>query len=111
VKAIPTPIWRGALVTAAAAIFFPKIEAIKNDDAPLWELLFFFVPGDVEGVILVPLVVLLTVAILRSSVGGLGATAARAIGRQGSALWPASWALSACSRSFSAPRSSSAGSR
>ena len=52
-----------------AAIFFPKIEAIENDDALLWELLFFFVPGDVERVILVPLVVLLTVALF-ALVGG-----------------------------------------
>jgi hypothetical protein len=64
-----TLLWRGAFATAAAALFFPKIEAIRNDDAPLWELAVFFAPGDREGLILVPLVILLTVALF-ALVGG-----------------------------------------
>lgn len=64
-----TILWRGALATAAAALFFPKIEAIRNEDAPLWELAVFFAPGDREGLILIPLVILLTIAFF-ALVGG-----------------------------------------
>jgi hypothetical protein len=43
-----TTLWVGTAVTAAAALFFPKIEAIKNNDEPLWRLAVFVVPGDRE---------------------------------------------------------------
>jgi hypothetical protein len=64
-----TTLWRGALVTAAAALFFPKIEAVRNDDASPWQLAVFVVPGDREGLILIPLVILLTFALF-ALVGG-----------------------------------------
>jgi len=56
-------LWRGAVITAAAALFFPKIEAIRYHDRPVWQLVLFFVPSDVEGLILVPLVILIAVAL------------------------------------------------
>lgn len=57
-------LWTGAAVTAAAAIFFPRIQGIRADEnESWWRLLIFFIPQDLEGVILVPLVVLLTVAL------------------------------------------------
>jgi hypothetical protein len=68
-RAPKTILWYGAAATAAAAIFFPKIEAIRNDDASLWQLAVFFAPGDREGLVLVPLVILLTIALF-ALVGG-----------------------------------------
>lgn len=56
-------LWIGAAITAAAAIFFPRIQGIRADDESWWRLLIFFVPQDLEGVILVPLVIALTVAL------------------------------------------------
>jgi hypothetical protein len=56
-------LWIGAAVTAAAAIFFPRIQGIRDDDDSWWRLLVFFVPQDTEGLILVPLVILLTLAL------------------------------------------------
>ena len=56
-------LWIGAGITAPAAIFFPTIEGIRSDDESWWRLLTFFVPQDTEGVILVPLVVALTIAV------------------------------------------------
>jgi hypothetical protein len=58
-----TLLWAGAIVTALAAIFFPRIEGIRDRDESWWRLLWFFVPEDLEGVILVPIVILLTVAL------------------------------------------------
>ena len=54
-----TALWRGAAVTAFAAIFFPHLEAVKNKGQSVWE----FWPHNREGMILVPLVILLTVAL------------------------------------------------
>jgi len=54
-----TILWGAAAATAFAAVFFPHLEAVKNEDRPLWE----FWPHDREGTILVPLVILLTLAL------------------------------------------------
>jgi hypothetical protein len=54
-----TILWGAAAATAFAAVFFPHLEAVKNEDRPLWELW----PHDREGTILVPLVILLTLAL------------------------------------------------
>jgi hypothetical protein len=54
-----TILWRGAAVTALAAVFFPHLEAVKNEDVPLWELW----PHDREGLLLVPLLIVLTIAL------------------------------------------------
>jgi len=56
-------LWGGALLTAAAALFFPKIEAIRYHDEPIWRLVLFFVPSDIEGLILIPLIILIIVAL------------------------------------------------
>lgn len=56
-------LWIGAAVTAAAAIFFPRIQGIRAENESWWRLLWFFVPQDVEGVVLVPIVVVLTLAL------------------------------------------------
>jgi hypothetical protein len=65
--AAPSPkttlLWAGAIVTAWAAIFFPRIQGIRDRDESWWRLLWFFVPQDLEGVVLVPIVILLTVAL------------------------------------------------
>jgi hypothetical protein len=54
-----TILWGAAAATAFAAVFFPHLEAVKNEDRPLWELW----PHDREGWLLVPLVILLTLAL------------------------------------------------
>jgi hypothetical protein len=54
-----TSLWGGAAVTALAAVFFPHLEAVKNEDRPLWELW----PHDREGLVLVPLIILVTLAL------------------------------------------------
>jgi hypothetical protein len=54
-----TILWGAAAATAFAAVFFPHLEAVKNEDRPLWELW----PHDREGTILVPLIILLTLAL------------------------------------------------
>jgi hypothetical protein len=56
-------LWLGAIVTAAAAIFFPRIQGIRDQDESWWRLTWFFVPQDLEGVILIPIVVLLTLGL------------------------------------------------
>jgi hypothetical protein len=58
-----TLLWGGAIFTAAAAVFFPRIQGIRDQDESWWRLLWFFVPQDVEGVILIPIVVGLTLAL------------------------------------------------
>jgi hypothetical protein len=58
-----TLLWAGAIVTALAAIFFPRIQGIRDRDESWWRLAWFFVPQDLEGVILVPIVILLTIAL------------------------------------------------
>ena len=58
-----TLLWAGAVVTASAAVFFPRIQGIRDEGDSWWRLAWFFVPQDMEGVILVPLVVLLTIAL------------------------------------------------
>lgn len=61
----PTPrpsrkaLWVGGAVTALAAVWFPHLEAVKNEGRAIWE----FWPHDREGMILVPLVILLTAAL------------------------------------------------
>ena len=56
-------LWLFATATAAAALFFPKIEGIRGHDRSAWQLLIFFVPLDLEGLILIPLVVAVTFAL------------------------------------------------
>jgi hypothetical protein len=51
--------WGGAAATALAAVFFPHLEAVKNEDRSIWE----FWPHDREGMILVPLIIALTIAL------------------------------------------------
>ena len=46
-----TLLWGGAAATALAAVFFPHLEAVKNEDQPLWELW----PHDREGLLVVTL--------------------------------------------------------
>jgi hypothetical protein len=52
-----------ATATAAAALLFPKVEGIRNHGRSAWQLLIFFVPLDVEGLILIPLIVAVTFAL------------------------------------------------
>ena len=52
-------LWAGAAVTAVSAVFFPHLEAVKNEDRPIWE----FWPHDREGMILVPLIIVITIAL------------------------------------------------
>lgn len=56
-------LWRFATATAAVALFFPKIEGIRNHGRSPWQLLIFFVPLDIEGLILIPLVIAVTFAL------------------------------------------------
>lgn len=56
-------LWSGAAATAAAALFFPKIEGIRNHGRSPWQLAIFFVPLDVEGLILIPLIVAATIGL------------------------------------------------
>ena len=58
-----TLLWAGAAVTAGAAVFFPRVEGIRDRDESWWRLAWFFVPQDLEGVVLAPVVVLLTIAL------------------------------------------------
>jgi hypothetical protein len=58
-----TLLWVGAIVTAFAAIFFPRIQGIRDRDESWWSLAWFIVPQDLEGVILVPVVILLTLGL------------------------------------------------
>lgn len=53
-------LWSAATATAAASLFFPKIEGIRSHGRSPWQLLYFFVPLDLEGLILVPLLIALT---------------------------------------------------
>jgi hypothetical protein len=54
-----TILWAAAVATAFAAVFFPHLEAVKNEDRPVWELW----PHDREGTILVPLIILITLVL------------------------------------------------
>ncbi|MEO8291190.1 MAG: hypothetical protein ABI649_09390 [Gaiellaceae bacterium] len=67
-----TILWRGAAATAFAAVFFPHLEAVKNEDRPLWELW----PHDREGLLLVPLLIVLTIALF-ALLGGWAWSGAR----------------------------------
>jgi hypothetical protein len=58
-----TRLWLGAAVTAGAAIFFPRVQGIREDGDSWWRLATFLVPQDREGLLLVPLVVLITIAL------------------------------------------------
>lgn len=58
-----TLLWAGAAVTASAAVFFPGVEGIRDTGDSWWRLAAFFVPQDREGLVLVPLVILLTIAL------------------------------------------------
>ena len=57
------PLWIGAALTASAAVFFPRIQGIRDTGDSWWRLAIFFVPQDREGVLLVPVVILLTLAL------------------------------------------------
>jgi len=58
-----TLLWAGAALTASAAVFFPRVQGIRDTDDSWWRLATFFVPQDREGLVLVPLVILLTIAL------------------------------------------------
>jgi len=58
-----TLLWVGAAVTAGAAVFFPRVQGIRDSGDSWWRLATFFVPQDLEGVVLVPLVILGTIAL------------------------------------------------
>jgi hypothetical protein len=58
-----TLLWVGAAITASAAIFFPRIQGIRDDDDSWWRLAIFFVPEDREGLVLVHVVIVLTIAL------------------------------------------------
>jgi hypothetical protein len=62
-RSTETLLWAGAIVTAAAAIFFPRIQGIRDQDESWWRLAYFFVPQDREGVLLIPIVILLTLGL------------------------------------------------
>jgi len=49
-------LWVGAGLTAIAAVLFPRLEAVKNEDVAIWDL-------DGEAFVLGPLVVALTLAL------------------------------------------------
>jgi hypothetical protein len=49
-------LWIGASVTAISAVLFPRLEAVKNEDAAIWEL-------DSEAAVLAPVIVVLTLAV------------------------------------------------
>ena len=55
-----TLLWAAAVCTALAAVFFPRIQGIRDQDESWWRLLWFFVPQDLEGLVLVPVVIALT---------------------------------------------------
>jgi hypothetical protein len=55
----------GAVATIAAALLFPKIEGIRSHGRPLWQLAIFFVPLDLEGLVIIPILVLVTVALFK----------------------------------------------
>ena len=50
------PLWTGAGVTAFAAVLFPRLNAVMHQDQQMWEL-------DREAVVLIPVIVLATVAL------------------------------------------------
>lgn len=50
-------------MTASAAVFFPRVQGIRDTGDSWWRLAIFFVPQDTEGVVLIPVVVLLTIAL------------------------------------------------
>jgi hypothetical protein len=54
-----------ATSTSAAALFFPKIEGIRNHGRSPWQLLYFFVPLDLnlESLVLAPLIIAVTFAL------------------------------------------------
>ena len=58
-----TLLWAGAIVTAAAAIFFPRIQGIRDQDESWWRLAWFFVPQDREGLLLIPIIIVLTLGL------------------------------------------------
>jgi hypothetical protein len=58
-----TLLWAGAIVTALAAVFFPRVQGIRDRDESWWSLLWFFVPQDLEGLVLGPLVIVLTIGL------------------------------------------------
>lgn len=58
-------IWAWATITAAAALFFPKIEGIRNHGHSAWGLLYFFIPLDLEGLIIIPPLIAITFVLFR----------------------------------------------
>jgi hypothetical protein len=56
-------LWAGAAITASAAVFFPRVQGIRDTGDSWWRLATFFVPQDREGLLLIPLVILLTIAL------------------------------------------------
>lgn len=57
-----TVLWIGAVLTAVAAVFFPRLNAVLHDDRAFWQL-------DTEAAVLIPVVVAATL-VLFALVGG-----------------------------------------
>jgi hypothetical protein len=70
-------LWVGAVATALAPVFFPRIRGIRDRDESWWSLLWFVVPQDLEGAILVPLVILMTIGLFAFAVAGRGGKTSR----------------------------------
>src|SRR5262245_11346089 len=51
-----TSLWKGAALTAAAAVLFPRVNAVIYDDQKIWQL-------DPEAAVLIPVVVIVTLAV------------------------------------------------
>ena len=51
-----TPLWRGAGVTAVAAILFPRLNAVMYDHQKIWEL-------DREAAVLIPIAIVVCLAL------------------------------------------------
>jgi hypothetical protein len=51
-----TLLWFGAAVTAVAAVLFPRLNAVINEDVAIWEL-------DSEAKVLAPLIIVLTLVL------------------------------------------------
>ncbi len=49
-------LWIGATATAIAAVLFPRLEAVKNEDVAVWDL-------DSEALVLAPLIVVVTLGL------------------------------------------------
>jgi hypothetical protein len=54
-----TTLWQGAVLTAIAAVLFPRLNAVVHDGQAFWQL-------DTEAAILIPVIVVVTLALFAS---------------------------------------------